>query len=493
MIASEDLFHLIRSMSQSEKRYFKIVTSQHTIGDKNDYVKLFDAIDRQNKYDEKSLEIHSGGSTFTTNFPVIKSYLYKMILKSMRQYKIDSSIEITISGLIQDAAYLSEKLLYKQAYKILQRAKKMGYKYEKFADIFKILKMEHALVNQLALAGDLLEHYKRIEKEKLEVLELLKNIHKYEKSAHRIYAYITKKGPSRNNSDRQRIKKSVDVSVFTNEKDAHTYTAKKFYNHAAALFYKAMSDNQKSLKYQAQLTNLFDLYPEQKEDDIASYITTLHNVLILCDEMNKTTDFFIYLEKLKNINTSNRLLQARIFESYYGLLLSFYILRKNFNTALKLVPAITDGYKKYDGKLNKLHQLSAAFNLACLYFYTQQFNKSLYWLNSILNDQHLNIRDNVYGFSCILNLLIHYELRNMEVVANFLKSTHRFLGKTEQLYKTEQYVIDFIKDVLKTINKSDEKTLLKKLKHNILSMDDPMEKQALEYFDFIYWIDKKIK
>ena len=48
MKASGDLFTLIKSLTQTEKRYFKLFSSLQK-GDKN-YVKLFDAIDRQKTY-----------------------------------------------------------------------------------------------------------------------------------------------------------------------------------------------------------------------------------------------------------------------------------------------------------------------------------------------------------------------------------------------------------------------------------------------------------
>jgi len=44
MKPSTELFDLIRSLSQSEKRYFKVYASKHVIGKENNYVRLFEAI-----------------------------------------------------------------------------------------------------------------------------------------------------------------------------------------------------------------------------------------------------------------------------------------------------------------------------------------------------------------------------------------------------------------------------------------------------------------
>ncbi|MBP9192240.1 MAG: hypothetical protein KBF96_06795, partial [Ignavibacteria bacterium] len=53
MKPSRELFDLIKSMSGSEKRYFKLNVSLQK-GSKN-YLKLFSAIERQNTFDEIDL------------------------------------------------------------------------------------------------------------------------------------------------------------------------------------------------------------------------------------------------------------------------------------------------------------------------------------------------------------------------------------------------------------------------------------------------------
>ena len=54
MKPSTELFSLIKSLSKSEKRFFKL-NSALQAGDKN-YLKIFDFIEKQNKYDEEDLK-----------------------------------------------------------------------------------------------------------------------------------------------------------------------------------------------------------------------------------------------------------------------------------------------------------------------------------------------------------------------------------------------------------------------------------------------------
>ena len=52
-IKKEPLHGLIRSLTSSEKRFFKLFANRNTQGKENKYILLFDAISKQETYDEK--------------------------------------------------------------------------------------------------------------------------------------------------------------------------------------------------------------------------------------------------------------------------------------------------------------------------------------------------------------------------------------------------------------------------------------------------------
>ena len=54
MKPSAELFDLVKSLSKSEKRFFKLSSSLQT-GEKN-YLQIFDAIEKQPNYDEAALK-----------------------------------------------------------------------------------------------------------------------------------------------------------------------------------------------------------------------------------------------------------------------------------------------------------------------------------------------------------------------------------------------------------------------------------------------------
>lgn len=89
MKPSNELFNLIKSLTKSEKRFFKLSSSIQS-GEKN-YFKLFDYIDDQSEYDEAKLKEHFKTERFIKHLPSEKNHLYKLILKSLRQFHGDQN------------------------------------------------------------------------------------------------------------------------------------------------------------------------------------------------------------------------------------------------------------------------------------------------------------------------------------------------------------------------------------------------------------------
>ncbi|MCK6648167.1 MAG: hypothetical protein L6Q66_00790, partial [Bacteroidia bacterium] len=126
----------------SEKRYFKIYSSRHVIGHNNNYIHLFDEIDKQKEYDEakiKSVFIHE---TFVKHLPSEKNYLYNHILESLNAFHKDRTFLTRYSNILVNIEVLYNKGLYEQCRKVIQKAKKEAYALEKFSILFLIIRWE---------------------------------------------------------------------------------------------------------------------------------------------------------------------------------------------------------------------------------------------------------------------------------------------------------------------------------------------------------------
>src|SRR5215207_9441723 len=100
MAKKGNLFLLIKSLSKSEKRYFKLFVANGK-SDAN-YLQLFEAMDRQEQFDEEAIRKKFKGKAFASQLHVAKIYLSELILKSLRNYHANDSVNGQILDLIRD-------------------------------------------------------------------------------------------------------------------------------------------------------------------------------------------------------------------------------------------------------------------------------------------------------------------------------------------------------------------------------------------------------
>src|ERR1700749_2646507 len=152
-IASDSLFQLIKSLNKSEKRYFNLYASRHTIGEKNNYIVLFEAIDNQQEYNEEAIVKQFKKEAFINKFSITKSRLYDVVLDSLTAFHSDRSIDAKLKRELHCAEILYKKTLYEQCAKILSSSKKIATRYERHSSLLEISLWEKKLIETENYSG----------------------------------------------------------------------------------------------------------------------------------------------------------------------------------------------------------------------------------------------------------------------------------------------------------------------------------------------------
>ena len=126
----DSLFQLIKSMTKSEKRNFKLYANRIANGKESKFIQVFDCIDRMNVYSEE-LILKRAKEVKPSQLPNLKAHLYKQLLTSLRLTQVNHDITINIREQIDHAKVLYNKCLYLQSLKILEKSKILAGKYER--------------------------------------------------------------------------------------------------------------------------------------------------------------------------------------------------------------------------------------------------------------------------------------------------------------------------------------------------------------------------
>ena len=103
------LFKLVKSMTQSEKGYFKRNTQIHDGKGNKNYLKIYNILEKSKKYDKNILTDHFKGTTIEKHLSSEVNYLKEKILLSMFNFNMNS----TKRNQIQKGILLIESLTAK--------------------------------------------------------------------------------------------------------------------------------------------------------------------------------------------------------------------------------------------------------------------------------------------------------------------------------------------------------------------------------------------
>jgi hypothetical protein len=494
MKPSTELFKLIKSLTKSEKRFFKLSSSLQS-GEKN-YLKIFDYIEGQDDYNEAELKEFFKGERFIKHLPSEKNHLYKLILKSLRSYYSEQSINSSLKQEIKNVEILYNKALYKECEKFVSRAKNTAKKYEKFYYWFELINWEKKLLDSAYESGQFdIDLDKLIEEEEY-VIARLRNLAEYTIIYSKINLIFRSGGFTRNEKERKVVADIANHHLIKGKNTALSSKAASICYYIKGLCAATNRNYADSYQFFNRTKEILDNNPFIKVDVSQRYLMALIHLLrcyIDSEDYGKARDLINEIRSLEGKKGFNSIdIAVRIFGNSYNQELVLLHKLGEFENSVKLIPKIEKERQKFEDKLSKEMEILLTYNSAYSYFGVGDYKKALQYLNVVLNDNEQNLRQDIYSFSRIFNLVIHYELENYDFLEYVIKSTNRYLSKQERDYVIEITCIKYIRKLAKTHDSIGKLELFEEMENEVEELlKDENERVILEYFDLPAWIHSK--
>ena len=142
----DNLFALVKSLTKSEKRQFKLYVGRLGVNSDSKFLNLFTVLDKLKQYDEVS--ILKSTKIKKQQLANVKAHLYKQILVSLKLNPSHQNIRSQIREQLDFASILYHKGLYKQSLKILDKAKEMALVNEEKNLAYEIVELEKVIESQ---------------------------------------------------------------------------------------------------------------------------------------------------------------------------------------------------------------------------------------------------------------------------------------------------------------------------------------------------------
>lgn len=495
MKPSNELFKLIKSLSKSEKRFFKLSSSLQS-GEKN-YLKIFDVIEKQKEYDEEALKKVFKGERFIKHLPSEKNHLYKLILKSLRSFYSERSVSSILKQEIKNVEILYHKALYKECDKFVARAKDLAMQYERFYYWFELISWEKKLMEEAFEAGEFGRDLDQLVEEEKVVIERLRNLAEYQIIYSKINLIFRSGGFARNEKEREMVSAIEDYHLIKGKNTAISTRAASMCYYIKGLCAATNRNYKDAFTFFNKTMTILDNNPKIKEDSAQRYLMTLSH-LARChmdaNDFERSTELIAAIRGLgdeKGFDSTD--IEVKIFNNASNLEIKMHQITGAFDTAVQLMDEMEERRAEYGDKINKEQEVLYYFNRAYCYFGIGEYKKSLAQLNLVLNDNEQNLRQDIYGFARIFNLILHYELGNYDFLEYSIKSTNRYLSKQERTLTLESTLVKYLRKLSKMIPMEDKQKLFNELKVEIDDLfKDENERVITEYFHISGWVNSKI-
>ncbi|MDF2436082.1 MAG: hypothetical protein K0Q95_458 [Bacteroidota bacterium] len=489
----DELARLINSLSKGEKRYFTMFSSFQS-GDK-DYLKLFETVDKLGDYDEEKIKKALKGEEFLKRLPSVKNYLYSQILKSLRLNYIGSTIDSELKEMIEEVNILYEKRLFKQCQRILDKAKTLAESNEQTLSLIELNLLEEKVLIEVLNLDKFEKSLNTTLDEELRLLDKQRNTAQYRNLYNRIVLLNKKIKEARTAEELQQFNEIIEHPLMRSFENAKTFDAKNYFYLIHLNYSHAKGDNQAGLKIAQKQLELLESFPQRLAEKPKMYIAALNNVLLGQIHVHQYDKFDETLQKLRAIPLKSANIEVNRFVSSHIFEMVMYLDSGEFSKSVPVRESILKGLEKYKDKINTIEEITLLYNVFYSYFGTGEFSKALGIINKLLNEYQKELRYDIQSAVRILNLILHYELGNNSLLEYNAVSAYRFLYKSKRLYKLENIVLNYIRKKMHHVyTPKDEVEAFIDLRKDFMELiDDPYEKKAFEYFDYISWFDSRIE
>ena len=495
---SSSLFILIKSLSKSEKRYFKRFCTIYSKEKQNNYLLLFNAIVEQKEYDEQQIKSQFRNEKFVKQLNVLKVYLYRLIIKSLRQFYTSSDKDMILKDLVTHSLILLKKGLYDESYRMINSAKETARFEKNHFALAEILSLEKKLVGQMNIRSKE-ELLRKITFEEDVILTEILLFQKYTKIMNVLDADLI--SCMFTSGDKMYSEKYEHISYIPLlEKEPDTCseeTLHLFYNCRFMLniLQKSKEDILSDFEKIICILKKSGFLLNRTGND--SWGCLFHIIIYFLREgeineaENKLNEIKEALLPSTNRISDSHLCGPEIYADIFELILIVSI--ADVNRSSLLVEKIKKYFADKPGTCTDKMHCTAYYFIALYYFMIRKNRLSLDYLKKFAEEYDLSRNSEIEFKLKILYVLNNYELGELDHLEYYLINNLRSLNRYEA--SKEDYS-DFFRTFLKIIRSktnAEADELLKFLKQRFMFRSGHSESVfLLQYFNIGIWNASKI-
>jgi len=492
----DPLFELIKSLTKTEKRHFRLFVNRSGNTDEVKFIKLFDAMESMKLYDDLAI-LNKVPSIKKVQFSNQKAHLYKQVLSSLRHYHSNQNIDIQLRESLDHAKILYNKGLYKQALKLLEKSKNVAKDSKHHTLALEMMEFEKLIESQY-ITRSIDTRAEELTNEVNETTNIISSSNKLSNLALNLYGLYLKNGQAKNESDIQEVQKYFDDNIPEVNLESLNFYEQLYFHQCHVWFNTIIQNFPNCYKHANSWIDLFKNNPEMAKRQPVQFIKGYHNLLSalfhlqyysrFCSVLSELEDLQYNEEIVKDLNT-----QVLVFKFLFSSRANKHFMEGSFDEGVKLIPELLAKLDEYSTKIDAERLLLFYYKIATLYFGSGDNENAIHYLNKIVNFKEVNLREDIHCFARILNLIAHFDAGQDHQLEYQIKSTFQFIGKMNDQQAVQKEIFQFLRKSGKI--KPNELKKEFQLLHDRIAVykDHISERRPFLYLDILSWLKSKIE
>ncbi|HVU56529.1 MAG TPA: hypothetical protein VHD83_15795 [Puia sp.] len=484
---------LVKSLSASEKRYFKLASSIQT-GDK-DYITLFDIIDKSPSGDEKHIKKRfAAASDASLNHSA--RYLLKVLTDCLIQLKLEKD---TFFGMLQEimrSRILKERSLgtegndhLKKVRQLASHSQQRWIEYFTYRDELNFLSdTDFTGINDKDLVGT-----------QMQAREILRDLNSIQNhySLYELLKYrIVHSGKIFSEENKKQLYDlMLSEMALVAEKSKYNFTSQKLHLLFQSFFFIEIADYRSALTTFHSLNRLFEQNLSLLDHPPLDYFSTLGGIIDSLHMLKQYEEMNFYLEKLAELDKPSypEYFRHQIKKTICIFRIAMLTDAGDFKTAREFVRSMDADMLHLYSLINEEKSWEIYFYCSLAFFGNKDMKKAHHYIGKAMQLYNPSPQLFIYRAVRLLNIMIYYENDDSDYLEYELRSYKRLFRKNNALLGIENLLIRFItaqpNKVRKRLPDNESRQFLQKI--DSISQDK-YERQLLKYFDFAGWVRNKV-
>lgn len=484
-----ELYELVKSLTKSEKRYFKLYTQFQ--GGSKAYLYLFGIIEKMNGYNEGKIRTQFTQQYQPTHFPATKQYLFQQLIAALRSFGAYKDLDSDHTDMIETYKVLHYKGLHGQSAKLLKKIKAITWSDDAFIRHYYVLLQQY--LQQIYHTTDPESSgIREIVEERKKVLQIIQNYSWVGDVFTLQRIFLRNKLYCRSAEDKAALRRIIAPLLKTKESDMLSRTALGMRNMALCDYYSAMSMFGKAFETSRVYLELRENAGRADKVDTQT-IAEYAQHLWLAVRAGRYDDFDIHLARYKSFvdEITNHDKHALAYERWYLFSLIRFCRLGLFDNAVLLQKEQQKTITQFEASFTMKGKITIWYFHAYRDFARADYRKALQMIQKIQLEANDEVEE--YSFSKLLLMFIQFELGNHELLSYQVRSAQRFMEKQGRMYRCEKALLGFFKSVELAASKSDLRQKLLELKEQMTRLFKlPHERGFLFFIDVDSWVDAKL-